>query len=179
MAEAKTAEGVMIYTPAEKWGEGVECYVMDAEGNPAPAPDGSHTLESGEVVVVAGGLVTEYKAAGGEEEEMTAEELSTVMSAFEAKLTELSAELESYKAKFSESETKLSAITKDAESKGAKVQELEAEVVKLSKQPAAPSILKGGRMEGFKLNAEQPLGVQPASKKLTDMVRSIRESQGK
>ena len=34
MAEGALADGTMIYSPAAEWVEGVEVFVMDAEGNP-------------------------------------------------------------------------------------------------------------------------------------------------
>lgn len=173
MAEAKTKDGLMIYTPAEAWAEGVECYVMDETGNPAPAPDAEYVLESGETVVVAGGKVATYKTAEAKPEEMTQEELAAVVDGFEKKLNEYTTELADLKAKLTATETKLSAAETEATAKAAKVSELEAEVTKLSATPATKSLLKGTK---FELNAEKSLGVQGASQTLIDRVKQIRES---
>jgi len=44
MVEGALADGTMIYSPAEVWAEGVEVFVMDADGNPTPLADGEYTL---------------------------------------------------------------------------------------------------------------------------------------
>ena len=66
--EAKLADGVTIVT----WdGEllGADLMVISEEGK-IPAPDGDHTLESGEIVTVADGKVINIEPAKEEEEEI-------------------------------------------------------------------------------------------------------------
>jgi hypothetical protein len=69
--EAKLADGVTIVT----WdGEllGADLMVISEEGK-IPAPDGDHTLESGEMVTVADGKVINIEPAKEEEEEIEIE----------------------------------------------------------------------------------------------------------
>jgi hypothetical protein len=69
--EAKLADGVTIVT----WdGEllGADLMVISEEGK-IPAPDGDHTLESGEIVTVADGKVINITPAKEEEEEIEIE----------------------------------------------------------------------------------------------------------
>jgi hypothetical protein len=57
-AELPLANGNIISISGEL-AVGTEVYVVDAEGNEIPAPDGEHTLESGEIIIVAEGKITE------------------------------------------------------------------------------------------------------------------------
>lgn len=59
--ETKLADGTTLYTPADDFTVDAELFVVDAEGNQTPAPDGEHTLEDGTVLVVASGKITEVK----------------------------------------------------------------------------------------------------------------------
>jgi hypothetical protein len=69
--EAKLADGVTIVTWEGEL-EGAELMVVSEEGK-IPAPDGDHTLESGEVVTVADGKVTSVTEAKEEKEEVEIE----------------------------------------------------------------------------------------------------------
>jgi len=146
MAEAKLKDGTTIHTPAESWAEGVECYVMDADGNPQPAPDGDYILEDGSTLSVASGKVSAMKPAEAGEE-MTSEQLAAMVGEFEKKLTSYNDELSALKAKLSETETKLSAADAAKNEAAAKIAELNTEITKLSKQPAAQSV-RGRAGEG-------------------------------
>jgi preprotein translocase subunit YajC len=113
MAEGALADGTMIYSPAAEWGEGVEIFVMDADGNPSPLADGEYTLDNGKKIVVASGVIASIEEVEVEkpEVEITVEqevaetyskeqvegllkniitEFETKLSAAEAKITELS-----------------------------------------------------------------------------------------
>jgi hypothetical protein len=105
MVEGALADGTMIYSPAEVWAEGVEVFVMDADGNPTPLADGEYTLDNGMVIVVAAGIIASAIEVPKEEEEPTVEIeveqeiaetyskeqveglLKNVISEFEAKLS--------------------------------------------------------------------------------------------
>lgn len=65
--EAKLADGVTIVTWEGEL-EGAELMIVSEEGK-IPAPDGDHTLESGEIVTVADGKVTSVQPAKEEKEE--------------------------------------------------------------------------------------------------------------
>ena len=69
--EAKLADGVTIVTWEGEL-EGAELMVISEEGK-IPAPDGDHTLESGEVVTVADGKVISVTEAKEEKEEVEIE----------------------------------------------------------------------------------------------------------
>lgn len=66
MAEGALADGTMIYSPAAEWVEGVEVFVMDAEGNPTPLTDGEYTLDNGKKIVVTEGKIASIEDAPSE-----------------------------------------------------------------------------------------------------------------
>lgn len=69
--EAKLADGVTIVTWEGEL-EGAELMLVTEEGK-IPAPDGSHTLESGEIVTVADGKVISVESAKEEKAEVEIE----------------------------------------------------------------------------------------------------------
>jgi hypothetical protein len=94
---ATTVDGVVVKTDAEAIAVGVEVYTEDEAGNKTPAPDGTHTLDNGMVIVVSEGKVTEVSEV---EEEMDAEVekvlekafnkfFASAIKTFEAKLAEM------------------------------------------------------------------------------------------
>jgi len=103
MAEGALADGTMIYSPAAEWGEGVEIFVMDADGNPSPLADGEYTLDNGKKIVVASGVIASIEEVEEEkpEVEITVEQevaetyskeqveglLNNIIAEFEAKLS--------------------------------------------------------------------------------------------
>ena len=70
-AEAKLADGTTITTPAEAMEVGVEVFVVNADGEQMPVPDGTYTLENGAEIVVASGMIESITEAP---EEAPAEE---------------------------------------------------------------------------------------------------------
>jgi len=70
-AEAKLADGTTITTPAEAMEVGVEVFVVNADGEQMPVPDGTYTLENGAKIVVASGMIESITEAP---EEAPAEE---------------------------------------------------------------------------------------------------------
>ena len=103
MAEGALMDGTMIYSPAAEWAEGVEIFVMDADGNPSPLADGEYTLDNGKNIVVTSGLIASIADAEepSTEVEVTVEQevaetyskeqveglLNNIISEFEAKLS--------------------------------------------------------------------------------------------
>ena len=103
MAEGALADGTMIYSPAAEWAEGVEIFVMDADGNPSPLADGEYTLDNGKKIVVASGVIASIEEVEEEkpEVEITVEQevaetyskeqveglLNNIIAEFEAKLS--------------------------------------------------------------------------------------------
>jgi hypothetical protein len=133
MAEAKTADGQMIATPADAWASGVEVFIVDAEGNPTPAPDGEYELEDGSKIVVAGGLVTEImEKVKPEETEMSSEDIQAVIGELGNRLNDLQEQVNS-----------LTTERDNANAELAKVKEantsLSKQVSQLSKAPATKS----------------------------------------
>lgn len=73
---------------------GADATITDASGNAAPAPDGEYKLEDGRIAVVAGGKVTEVRAAAA----ASAATPSANEAALQAKITALEKELATAKA---------------------------------------------------------------------------------
>jgi DNA repair exonuclease SbcCD nuclease subunit len=144
MIEGALADGTFISSPAEEWVEGVEIYVMDAEGNPQPLADGEYTLDNGKMIVVSEGKIASIKEMEVEEE---------VKIEVEAEVTEQSVE-ETYSKDqveallnnvISEFSTKLSAIEE-------KLSVAEAKVVELSQAPAVAPVKQRAAVK-----TEQPI----------------------
>ena len=114
-AEGALADGTMIYSSADAFAEGVDVFVMDADGNPTPLADGEYILDNGMTIVVAAGVIESMAEAITEEPVAPAEmpvaqevaesyskeqvegllnniitEFEAKLSAAEAKITELS-----------------------------------------------------------------------------------------
>jgi preprotein translocase subunit YajC len=121
MAEGALADGTMIYSPAAEWAEGVEIFVMDADGNPSPLADGEYTLDNGKKIVVASGLIASIADA---------EEPST-----EVEVTVEQEVAETYSKE--QVEGLLNNIIAEFE---AKLSAAEAKIVELSKAPAATTV---------------------------------------
>jgi len=135
MAMAILADGTEVYSPDAEFKVGSELFVMDADGNPVPAPDGEHTTAEGKVIVVSGGVIAEIKEPMEEEPKVEIEieieeekqaafdgvsreefesTINSLVEAFEAKIASLNAEKET----------------------------LSATIEKMSKQPAVDSVKK-------------------------------------
>ena len=70
--EAKLKDGTIVQYEGEL-NVGTKLNVIDAGGVVAPAPDGTHELEDGTMVTVAGGFVTDLKTPEGTEAEAPVE----------------------------------------------------------------------------------------------------------
>jgi len=140
MAEGALADGTMIYSPAAEWAEGVEIFVMDADGNPSPLADGEYTLDNGKVIVVTEGKIASIAEAITEEP--TAEVEVTVEQ--EVAETYSKEQVEGLlKNIITEFETKLAA----AEAKIVELSQAPAAVtVKQSRQVAQPTAVDMSRM---------------------------------
>ena len=109
MAEGALADGTMIYSNADAFAEGVDIFVMDADGNPTPLADGEYTLDNGMTIVVTNGVIASMAEAITEEPtaEMPVEQevaetyskeqveglLKNVITEFEAKLSAAEAKI--------------------------------------------------------------------------------------
>lgn len=126
--EGALADGTAIFSPASEWVEGVEIYVMDAEGNPIPLADGEYQLDNGKIIVVSEGKVASIAEAPTNEEEIPVEEEQAVEETYSKDQVE--AMLNNIINEFS---TKLSAVE-------AQLSEANSKIVELSKAPAINSV---------------------------------------
>lgn len=67
MAQEALEDGTIVYTPAPEMAEGVEVFVMDADGNPTPVADGEYKLAKGATIIVAEGKIASISEAITEE----------------------------------------------------------------------------------------------------------------
>lgn len=131
MAMAILADGTEVYSPDAEFAVGSELFVMDADGNPVPAPDGEHTTAEGKVIVVSGGVIAEIK------EPMVEEEATPVVEEEQAAFDGVSRE---------EFESTINSLVEAFEAKiaslNAEKENLSSAIEKMSKQPAVDSVKK-------------------------------------
>lgn len=133
MAMAILADGTEVYSPDAEFKVGSELFVMDAEGNPVPAPDGEHTTAEGKVIVVSGGVIAEIKEPMEEEPKVEIEIEEEKQAAFDGVSRE---EFESTINSLMEAfEAKIATLNAEKET-------LSATIEKMSKQPAVDSVKK-------------------------------------
>lgn len=130
MVEGALADGTYIASPASEWVEGVEIFVMDAEGNPQPLADGEYQLDNGKMIVVSEGKIASIKEMEVEEEVKI--EVEATEQAVEETYSkdQVEALLNNVISEFS---TKLSAVEE-------KLAVAEAKVVELSQAPAVAPV---------------------------------------
>ena len=134
MAMAVLADGTEVYSPDAEFGIGSELFVMDAEGNPTPAPEGEHETAEGKILVVTEGKISEIKDKPMEDEPSVEIEIEEVeQSSFDGVSRE-------------EFETTISKLIEGFEAKinalNAEKQTLSATIEKMSKAPATESVKK-------------------------------------
>jgi ATP-dependent Clp protease protease subunit len=119
----KDASGneVLLYVESETEDlTGKSAYLLDAEGNESPAPDGDYTDANNRVIKIAGGVVTEVVEAEAkkheDKEETKMEDLIAKIAELEATKASLTSELESVKADKSKAETEFNAFKNEFES---------------------------------------------------------------
>jgi hypothetical protein len=133
MAMAILADGTEVYSPDTEFGIGSELFVMDAEGNPMPAPEGEHETAEGKILVVTEGKISEIKDKPMEEPSVEIEIEEVEQSSFDGVSRE---EFENTINKLIESfEAKINSLN-------AEKQNLSATIEKLSKAPATESVKK-------------------------------------
>ena len=133
MAMAILADGTEVYSPDAEFAVGSELFVMDADGNPVPAPDGEHTTAEGKVIVVSGGVIAEIKEPMEEEPKVEIEIEKEEQAAFDGVSRE---EFESTINSLMEAfEAKIATLNAEKET-------LSSAIEKMSKQPATDSVKK-------------------------------------
>jgi len=133
MAETKTKDGVVVATPAEEFAEGVEVFVLPAEGGePVPAPDGIHILEDETTIEVLDGKIVSIKATEVEEAEMS-DDVRQAVEALAGRVSELEGQLNSATAE-------LSTVKSENETLKTDLAKVKSENAKLAKVPATNSV---------------------------------------
>jgi hypothetical protein len=184
--EAKLADGVTIVT----WdGEllGADLMVISEEGK-IPAPDGDHTLESGEIVTVADGKVINIEPAKEEEEEVEIE-LAAEDAEVEAEIESEDYDMKSVVSMLKECMTKIEMLEKKmGETKmEEKVEEAMSAinnhkdafvqlvnlVDKIAKLPSEEPAEKSGLFSSMKVSKEQQ------DEKLNDFAEALKNLKNK
>lgn len=147
-AEGKLKDGTVIGTTADEWAVGVDIYMVDADGNQIPAPEGEHMLEDGRMVVVSPeGTIAEIRDAEPVEDAEMSDEVKTALTSMGEQLQAHAAELASLKKENGELKEKLTASE-------TKLSSVNTELETLKKAPAAASVREKGK--GVELKKETP-----------------------
>jgi hypothetical protein len=175
--EAKLADGVTIVTWEGEL-EGAELMVVSEEGK-IPAPDGDHTLESGEVVTVADGKVTSVTEAKEQEEEveveMAEEKKDYDMESMNTMLKECMAKIEMLEKKMGETkvedkiEEAMSAISAQKEAFSSLVDVVD----KIAKLPSDAPADNGNLFSSMKVSKEFE------TEKLNDFAEALKNLKSK
>jgi hypothetical protein len=179
--EAKLADGVTIVTWEGEL-EGAELMIVSEEGK-IPAPDGDHTLESGEIVTVADGKViaiTPKKEEETEEEEVEIElgkeeKKEYDMEAINTMLKECMAKIEVLEKKMGEVkmeekiEEAMSAISAQKEAFTSLVEVVD----KIAKSPSDSPVDNGNLFSSMKVSKELE------TEKLNDFAQALKNLKNK
>jgi hypothetical protein len=179
--EAKLADGVTIVTWEGEL-EGAELMIVSEEGK-IPAPDGDHTLESGEIVTVADGKViaiTPKKEEEEEEEEVEIElgkeeKKEYDMEAINTMLKECMAKIEVLEKKMGEVkleekiEEAMSAISAQKEAFTSLVEVVD----KIAKSPSDEPADNGNLFSSMKVSKELE------TEKLNDFAQALKNLKNK
>lgn len=166
--EAKLADGVTVVSWEGEL-EGAELMLVTEEGK-IPAPDGSHTLESGEIVTVADGKVTSVESAKEEKEAEVEIELAAEDPEVEAEIESEDYDMKSIKKMVEEcmakidiiekkmSETKIEEKVEEAMSAFSSHKEAFSQLVnlvdKIAKLPSEEPAEKSGLFSSMKVSKE-------------------------
>jgi S-adenosylmethionine:tRNA-ribosyltransferase-isomerase (queuine synthetase) len=178
--EAKLADGVTIVTWEGEL-EGAELMIVSEEGK-IPAPDGDHTLESGEIVTVADGKVIAITAKEEEEEEEAEVEIELKeekkeydMEAINTMLKECMAKIEVLEKKMGEVkleekiEEAMSAISAQKEAFTSLVEVVD----KIAKSPSDEPVDNGNLFSSMKVSKELE------AEKFNDFAQAIKNLKNK
>jgi len=169
--EAKLADGVTIVTWEGEL-EGAELMVVSEEGK-IPAPDGEHTLESGEIVTVAEGKVTSVTPAKEDEVEVEVELEKTEdydMASINTMLKECMSKIEMLEKKMGESsvEAKVDEAMSAINSHKEAFTQLVELVDKIAKLPSDEPADKGDLFSSMKVSKEHQ------ENKLNDFAEALK-----
>jgi len=112
--EGALADGSMIYSSADAFAEGVDVFVMDADGNPTPLADGEYTMDNGMTIVVAAGVIESMAEAITEEPTVEIEVEQEIAETYSKEQVEglLNNIITEFEAKLSAAEKKITELSK-------------------------------------------------------------------
>lgn len=132
-AEARLADGNMIYTSADDFGVGSDCYMKDADGNVFPVGAGEYPLEDGKILIVGeDGKIAEVKEMEVESE-MSSEDIIATINSLSQKISELQSSLDAKNAELNAVSEELAKAKNDATVSA-------TELAALKKAPATASV---------------------------------------
>jgi uncharacterized coiled-coil protein SlyX len=132
-AEARLADGNMIYTSADDFGVGSDCYMKDSDGNVFPVGAGEYPLEDGKVLIVGeDGKIAEVKEVEVESE-MSSEDIIATINSLSQKISELQGALDAKNAELTAVSEELAKVKNDAVVSA-------TELAALKKAPATASV---------------------------------------
>lgn len=112
--EGSLSDGTIIYSSADAFAEGVDVFVMDADGNPTPLADGEYTLDNGMTIVVSNGIIESMAEAITEEPSVEIEVEQEVAETYSKEQVEglLNNIITEFEAKLSAAEKKITELSK-------------------------------------------------------------------
>lgn len=134
-AEARLADGNMIYTSADDFGVGSDCYMKDSDGNVFPVGAGEYPLEDGKILIVGeDGKIAEVKEMDmSKETEMSSEDIIATINSLSQKISELQSSLDAKNAELNAVSEELAKAKNDATVSA-------TELAALKKAPATASV---------------------------------------
>ena len=151
LAEAKLKDGTTVVTPAEAMAVGVEVFVVNADGEQMPVPDGNYELENGAKISVEGGKIEAIEEAPVEAPAEPAEETVEEVEAEKEEKEELT--LESITALVDEKVAE--ALNKYKEEMQDKEKEKEAKMAKMEESFSAQLPAKAKVKKQEKVNLKE------------------------
>lgn len=143
-AEAKLADGTSIYTTGSSFEVGADCYTMGEDGEPVVCAAGTYEMEDGTMIVVGddGKIAEVMEMKKDEEEEMSKEDMLSVIENLSQRISVLETER-------AEATTKLASESEKALKFSSQVSKLQTELNTLKKQPATSSVKEKNIVQNF------------------------------
>ena len=156
--EGRLKDGTPVYTSADAFAIGVDCYTKDEEGNKVPAAAGRYELESGEFIDIDDmGMVAEMGIPEMEDMEMSSADVISMVEKLTDRVSFLEGNNSTLAAELTAAEDKIEMLS-------AALKNSKTELSSLKKQPAASSV---------KENKKVVLGAEKKEKSFAQM--TLRE----
>jgi len=133
--EAKLKDGTIVQYEGEL-NVGTKLNVIDAGGQVSAAPDGTHELEDGTMVTVAGGFVTDLKTPEGTEAEAPVE-VNVEAGCEPVKMEDVEAAIQTALANINKDE--VASLKTELAAQSALIKDMFAVIEKLAEEPTAPA----------------------------------------